>query len=516
MGSAMGDGAAVLSTLDQLDLNDWVLVNKEDWWHTEVHRYGLPPASFLTAHEPDGVALSDAPTLGEDLPGVRFAEQVLKFYEDAVGFHAPICPSTYPFVLAEPPLPPERSPEAVEHANKAAWATVVSQLDEDEDDGFWNPSMSSSISTLRSTSVDLTSDSGVSAEYDPMPSTPRAAEPPVLVQDHIESSARPSSPAVDFTFPTLNTTPIVEITRDDDGFIVPKKDKETKLPSIPLDDLLPPFLLESVAKAKSSTKSKTRTMVDKLRSSNRDAPAEDTPTPSIHDLSFIKPRLGATLDADEDDAGWIGAPTLPPAQGSDSLMALANRARNAFLQGLKRGKAVEIVLATPPSKVGSKSKPRGDQTPSDKDGWIEYPSLDTPGKTKLTATKDTMARRSPSKRAPSNSNNHRRTTSHAPSPTVPQLVSTHRPSTSGTFVFPPPPPVSQGQWTGSMAPPTQMFAVVPPPFFRAPPPQALMRPAPQPTPSAGWFVPSPPVMRHPPVQHPMHPPAYHKVPHVIA
>lgn len=554
-----------------LDLSDWVIIDKEHWWHTDILACGLPPASFFTPSS-SKIIQSNAPEsdahnveLASDLPGVLFAEQVLRFYEHAVGFHKGRSLDPVPFTLAEAPFPPESTVAETDRINTAVWHDKVALMDDDDDS--LSSSMSSSMTTQRSTSVDMTSDSERSAAFSSMPTTPKAADHPVLIKDASWSSSSESSPlprarssaleadlrvtssVTDFKFPTLDS-PTVEITRDEDGFIFPLPEAQRE--SDPISDLLPPFLLDAAPKSKASTKSKTRTMVDKLRSSSRDHSddgGDDEPTPSIHDLSFIKPRLDTPSDGDDDDGGWIGSPlNSDPSQG-DSLMTLANRARNAFVQGLKRSKVA--VAASQPSKI-NKGKARagvlqdehvrsrsvsGPANPVlgptlDKDGWIEFPSLNS-GRAKLSSTKDTVPRRSPSKRAPGNNGgqnvNHRRSASHQPlKPPLP--ISGSQPLiTSGTVIFPPPPrgiQQQQQQWPGGPLPMALPPFAAPAPFYhQRAPSMPMLRPPPPPhagpmSPGpGGWFFPNPvvppPMMRHPAAN--IHPSHHRRLPsaHVI-
>ena len=157
---------------------------------------------------------------------------------------------------------------------------------------------------------------------------------------------KPSSPTLsfsNFTFPTLNASSqpqsTVRLKKDEQGFFT-EVQKEPSNPGGEPAELLPPFLQESSPHRNRPRKSRTREIVDRLRStssldgsttaqfplsngielSQKYASHSSSPIPS--DGSFMIPRLSVSEDGDrasglstpsEDDDGWISQPnTLSP------------------------------------------------------------------------------------------------------------------------------------------------------------------------------------------------------------
>lgn len=316
--------------------------------------------------------------------------------------------------------------------------------------------------------------------------------PPPKALNAFASSFVPSAEASSlssFTFPTLNppdnstarlTT--VKIRKDDQGFFTDVQVEDTPQP-------LPSFLQEPSPRRRTRT-SKTREIVDRLRSSQADNLAKcisHSPSPIFHDLSFIQPRLSVSEDGgdrdresslstpslDEEDDGWydLGVGVEVPASTK------AKRARDLFL-ALTRRRTNSTSSEPPASEDKAAVKPKA--APSSSDGWIEgHPSNEFPP-----LPSKPSAKAPPSKPAPN------------PPPSKPQRKKHHAPksSTSSSIM--------------SVSPTYPAFAAQTPymsvPMMR-PPHLPAMMPAPAPAPmnfffnpAATPFIPLPPYTVAPP------------------
>ena len=161
--------------------------------------------------------------------------------------------------------------------------------------------------------------------------------PPLV---NASKSSSPTLSFANFTFPTLNASsqpqPTVRLKKDEQGFFS-EVQKELFNPDDEPTKLLPPFLQDPSPHRNRSRKSRTREIVDRLRSttsldgnttgqfalSNGIEPpqkyASHSPSPIPSDGSFMIPRLSVSEDGDrastpsEDDDGWVSQPnTLSP------------------------------------------------------------------------------------------------------------------------------------------------------------------------------------------------------------
>ncbi|KAJ2931460.1 hypothetical protein H1R20_g5574, partial [Candolleomyces eurysporus] len=318
-----------------------------------------------------------------------------------------------------------------------------------------------------------------------------STSPPPKSLNAFASSFVPSAEASalsSFTFPTLNppdnstarlTT--VKIKKDDQGFFTDVQVEDTPQP-------LPSFLQEPTPRRRTRT-SKTREIVDRLRSSQADNLAKcisHSPSPIFHDLSFIQPRLSVSEDGgdrdresslstpslDEEDEGWydLGVGVEVPAPTK------AKRARELLLALTRR--RTNSTSSEPPvngDKVADKPK----TAPSSSDGWIEgHPSNEFPPLPSNTSTKPP-----PSNSAPNSA------------PSKPQRKKHHAPksSTSSSVM--------------SVSPTYPAFSAQTPymnvPMMRPHLPAMMPAPAPTPmnfffNPAATPFIPLPPYTTAPP------------------
>ncbi|KAF9463617.1 hypothetical protein BDZ94DRAFT_1258705, partial [Collybia nuda] len=163
----------------------------------------------------------------------------------------------------------------------------------------------------------------------------------------------PSAAFESFTFSSLNVPPLpsVKIKKDEQGFYSEVETPPPAPPPRPSSALLPPFLQER----RKAPISKTRAMVERLRSSNQSqdifgsnintpnciqsASHSPTPSPPMYNLEFLKERLAASEDGrgrgsgvsspattDEDGEGWLNIVEEQATQGSK-----ARRTRDLFL-----------------------------------------------------------------------------------------------------------------------------------------------------------------------------------------
>lgn len=339
----------------------------------QVNGRSRPPSS-------KGDARGHAETgLNVDLVGVKAALEALVAYETSVGFHYQAFPKIEPEEL-ESLIALTLSTRIVNvedtRVHQIRWNELLDDLmnsplpdsptdsDEASDLGASSSSVGDSLlhSTSTLSSVDLTSSEG-SLESQPMPSTPRAKislHHPIEVKDtsptgsirispirslsalassfiptsssHANSiddpiqfpllheTSRPSSKLssfADFIFPSLNppmstssSSAPIKLRKDSEGFFTEECSNSTPTP------LLPPFLQESSQRNVRMRKSRTRELVDRLRSES--VPNEERaqtlpkgrhtvspkyasycPSPQLLDdfaLSLIKPRRSLSED----------------------------------------------------------------------------------------------------------------------------------------------------------------------------------------------------------------------------
>jgi len=497
-------------------------------------------------------------TLNPDLCGVRGATEAVCVYEANVGFHY----SSFPdFNLGR--SSPDISVQVDERdvvRGKEQWGGLVESLggltlDEgpyDEFEGGNESGESSPSSSLhRSTSTLSSIDSDLSADSVSFPSTPKAkdfetivhikddspsrgtysecsspARPlnasassfvPSFIKPKIEPisfppfppylsppSSPPSSPSppptfVKFTFPTLDVPPLppVKIKKDEQGFY-----SEVKSPSLapqshnPSIDLLPPFLQER----RKAPASKTRAMVERLRSSHQSEDSVETaraesisaghcpsPSPSFYDLTFPQEQSAVPDDGQdrgvelsgpllgEDDDGWIDIAGTMPA----SLEAKARRTKDLFLALTRRRSdslpAIKISgseeVREPEKEIISTtvSSPSFSPTISLNDGWLEGPIA--PRQTQVSPdVKPNQPRARTDSRPRSRTGRKRRSSNHnALVPPPPPIPPHFMPPANPTAL----PPVGAGMFhpTASIS-----FPVQPPPapFFQPPYPQMMV------------------------------------------
>ncbi|TFK66036.1 hypothetical protein BDN72DRAFT_163270 [Pluteus cervinus] len=219
----------------------------------------------------------------------------------------------------------------------------------------------------------------------------------------------PHSPTfTNFVFPSLAVpaVPNVKIKKDDQGFYAEVSEKSSPAQR-PSSALLPPFLQDAPHRRKAPV-SKTRAIVDKLRSTSqssdagRETPLEPSgatkshapsPSPAFKDTDFFKPRLtmsedggdrdsNVTTPSPRDEDGWIGLLDSDPAAQD----AKAKRTRELCL-ALTRRRTDSMVSTTTTKTPSSTSRLRENSvdldhstsslssSPSPKsplsDGWIE-------------------------------------------------------------------------------------------------------------------------------------------------
>ena len=206
-------------------------------------------------------------------------------------------------------------------------------------------------------------------------------------------SLDPSSPHTsfsNFTFPTLN--PPSEIKRDD----------QVSYPATQGAGLLPPFLQEPPSQRNRYRKSRTREIVDRLRSQGSPLDvvspkfASHSPSPINDHSNVVTPRLSVSEDGSrlstpsfEDEDAWIDL-TQPTVTSSSSPTQKARRTRELFLALTRRrtdsltsenvkdmmtASESSAISSQPPSQnVSSESSPLPNSPPSlapSTEGWIE-------------------------------------------------------------------------------------------------------------------------------------------------
>lgn len=419
--------------------DDWELVGPDCWWRTpfasvswsyspqedqcpDNARIALPPYTPYPTLDSDSPAPMDVEdvSLNPDLVGYKLAESVLSSYERDVGFGF----SVYPTIERKDfglPLPLNLSlTEEDVVARKDQWKEAVGELLASDSEESLTSSLTGSTrrqphSFCFPTLLTESTGSDSSSEFFAMPATPvsKASYANVLLKNMspscsisndtspvtsprkalnaFASSFVPSSEASalsSFTFPTLNpptssTTRLttVKIKKDDQGFFtdVQLGDTAHAQPQ-PLHAPLPSFCQDSTGARRRTRTSKTREIIDRLRSTQADNLAEcisHSPSPIFHDLSFIRPRLSVSEDGgdrdwesnrstpslDEEEDGWINV-------GAE--IAKSKRRRDLFSALTRRS-------------TGSASSIQGDVEENNtafsspnSDGWIEgLPTNDT-------------------------------------------------------------------------------------------------------------------------------------------
>ena len=420
---------------------EWQLVGQKGWWRTSFdslswaftpeqppsnhQRIPLSPLLRLSSlsSSPPRTMEEDDCSLNPDLVGCRMVKAVVTPYETAVGF------DFVPFPKIEredrglpPPLNLNYKEEDVADSRER-WRDAVDELLSSDNEGSLSLSSSTTESARAFTMLVSSSRSSLfvsgseqSAESLAMPATPvtkasyatvllKNVSPTSSISDSDSRHAVPSkslnalassfvpstepSPLSSFTFPTLNppnksTTRLttVKIRKDDQGFFTGVQVDDAPQKSAPL-----PSYLQELSPRRRSRTSKTRELVDRLRSTQASSLASKcishSPSPICHDLSFIEPRLSVSEDGgdrdresnmstpsyDEDDEGWIDVGVEVPTSNTK-----AKRAHDLFL-ALTRRKTHSAQGDSP--KSGAKGKTKF--VAPNSEGWIEgLPSIDLP------------------------------------------------------------------------------------------------------------------------------------------
>lgn len=504
----------------------------------------------------DQMVSSTDVTLNPDLCGVRIASEALCIYEANVGFHY----SPFPDLQLNRSLPDLSVgiDEGDVLRGKEQWGGLVERLGgvaldeggsyEESEPGNESGESSPSSSLHRSTSTLSSVDSDLSTDSISFPSTPKAKNSDAIV--HIKDSSpnsstysecsspvRPlnasassfipsfikpkiepisfpplppfpsptSSPSppptfVNFTFPTLDVPPLlpVKIKKDEQGFY-----SEVKSPSLPTQsqkpsiDLLPPFLQER----RKAPASKTRAMVERLRSSNQseditEMTREDgrrtshcsSPSLPFYNLRFPQekstaPETGGDHEAgvsssslEEDEEGWInlsGATSASPeakAQRTRDLFLALTRRRSDSLPAIKISGSEEIDELVKETISTTLSSPSLSPAISSNDGWLEGPAVSGRKSQALIDAKPTVPRARTDSRPRSRAGRKRRSSNHSatvhPFPAIPHpfmpppnliarpLVGTFHPAASISFpIQHPPAPFFQSPYSQMMVPP---------------------------------------------------------------
>ncbi|KAF8886033.1 hypothetical protein BD779DRAFT_1471400 [Infundibulicybe gibba] len=321
--------------------------------------------------------------------------------------------------------------------NKKPWDPVV--------DDSVGQSLSSSISELR-TSVDFTESEGwiipisvpsptkmgvastknrtssssslssrplnaSASTFIPSAASTKPSKLPTTVESSASISAPPLSGLRRFGLPGLVSTntiaPVIKVKKDEQGFYtgVETLSKSLAPPPRPSSALLPPFLQEP--NRRKGSLSKTRSIVDRLRSSHHTHDTADasgdsqtikgqtvshspSPSPTFHDFRFFQRRMSVSEDgwdcervsspsANDDEDGWIGVDaSVKP--GDNAIKA--KRTRDLFLALTRRrsdpweaaktdggGSTLDTELSSAPSSPSPSN---------DNNGWIEGPLTSPP------------------------------------------------------------------------------------------------------------------------------------------
>ena len=387
-------------------------------WPLSMRPTGRRQASQSSDRPGDGDV-----SLNVDLVGVKAALDPVASYERDVGFYYKAFPDFHPREL-EPLIAIDLFAKVITEedtrVHRARWDELLEKLmhtpllesNNDSDESSELGASCSSVgdllvqSTSTLSSVDLTSSNG-SLESFGMPSTPRAkisSNHNVEIKDvsptgsvtgslHISSlnasaslfippsklnlndeptqypslSNIPVAPSrlpslADFTFPTLNPpvssssfAPAVRLKKDSEGFFT-EDNNATAMP------LLPPFLQDSSHRSGRTRKSRTREIVDRLRSEL--GPNEDSSYPAQKIRSTISPKY----------ASYSPSPLLddfPPSElitprRSVSEDGSGEHRRSAFLSSASGSASASASLSVSASNSRF-STPEAE----DDDGWID-------------------------------------------------------------------------------------------------------------------------------------------------
>ncbi|KAF7350937.1 Glycoside hydrolase family 31 protein [Mycena sanguinolenta] len=403
-------------------------------------------------HGEDLFSEGDDGGLNPDLVGFKGAEAALESYEIDVGFHWPptqIEEKSHPDLALEVKedhvaLLKERWDEFVQDLTGGLSIANTDRYHDSDDDSMRG--LHRSTSTL--SSIDLT-DSERSVLSVSMPATPRAPRSyanivvkttspsrssssrdsdrsprrlnagastfvpspakakavsdvapfltaPKAVSFPSLNAARPPSPSfnANFVFPSLDVPPLpaVKIAKDAQGFYseVESTPTSASVHARTSSTLLPAFLHDAFTRRRPPA-SKTRAIIDRLKSSGSGGSPSPVKTPSAPpplELSALsKPRLSVSecgsdgdspaLEGDSD--GWIG--------GEDNVATTAavnsksRRTRDLFLALTRRRSSSSppkpTLVAEPPSDevVGITVELPSPSSSSSNDGWIEGPAL---------------------------------------------------------------------------------------------------------------------------------------------
>ncbi|KAJ7503170.1 hypothetical protein B0H11DRAFT_620799 [Mycena galericulata] len=223
--------------------------------------------------------------------------------------------------------------------------------------------------------------------------TPESVRFPSL--DHSRTPS-PSSPAFNttFVFPSLDVPPLpaVKIAKDAQGFY---SEVESAVPAPgharTSSNLLPAFLSETSTRRRPAA-SKTRAMVDRLKSSasgaSQEPPKAPPPRPQQLELSELaKPRLsvseyggdGDSPVLEDDNEGWIVGDDLAAAKAS----VKTRRTRDLFLALTRRRSnssppKTTVIVDPPADDVSGIKVELPSPVSSSSEGWIEGPALLVP------------------------------------------------------------------------------------------------------------------------------------------
>ncbi|KAF4620384.1 hypothetical protein D9613_000963 [Agrocybe pediades] len=453
--------------------------------------------------------------LNMDLVGAKLASEVLLPYERDVGFNNIWFPQPQPFeveVDGSCGLNLERDEEEVQ-AGREKWNDLVEELmngpaydNSLESDDTLESSVIGSFSSYgdldRSTSsFDMTSSEG-SVDSLHMPVTPQMSfflnntrvrdpsssgsfgvegqavspnkslnasaalfvptfcshlheEPPSFTETTTSPKILSSLTSFSkFTFPTLNPTSPRQSKKEEQNLLT---EAEGEQPAT--SDLLPPFLQESTQRTR-PRKSRTREMVDRLRSEN--SPEENTttipntlrviqrkfashsPSPIGNESAMVTPRLSVSEDggdrasrlstpSSEEDDGWIDVK-----QPTTSITDKSQRTRELFLALTRRrtdsSSSIEMKDIVSSTSARSPSPSPLPVTPAtgsfiSNDGWIESHPISPPPPQYLPQQQQQQKKgknNSHSKKKSSNNNNASRTSTSQPS-------SSHHPPPPGVY-----------------------------------------------------------------------------------
>ncbi|KAJ7655560.1 hypothetical protein DFH06DRAFT_1200420 [Mycena polygramma] len=464
----------------------------------------------------DDLAEGDDGELNPDLVGVKAAVAVIESYEIDVGFHWPspsIEESRRPDLAVavkedQVALAKERWDELVQDLTGGLSIGSLDRYPESDDDSLRGLHRSTSTHS----SIDLT-DSERSVLSVSMPATPRAdrsyanivvkttspsrstssrdsdrsprrlnaaassfvpspakakaasGTPPFLVAPEPVSFpslnvARSPSPSfnTNFVFPSLDVPPLpaVKIAKDAQGFY---SEVETNVPASgharTSSTLLPAFLHDAFTRRRPPP-SKTRAIVDRLKSSGSTSVVEPVKTqsapPQLEFSTLAKPRLsvsehgsdGESPPLDDDSDGWIGGDELAKVAAVNSK---SRRTRDLFLALTRRrsnsSPPKPTLIVDPPAEdaIGITVELPSPSSSFSNDGWIEGPAL-----LLAQSSKAKPAAVHPPERKPTPAAEARATPHRQPSPRNPKKpkratpVPVMLPPPAGPALYPRPPP----------------------------------------------------------------------------